>query len=72
MATAIDIYTENIKPLSVGEKLTIVRLIMDEVIPVPGEAVPPGTFDNLRQFLPDIERITFTDQELAGVTLTAS
>ena len=64
-----DIYTETIKPLSVEEKLTIARLIMDDVIPAPGETAASATVEYLRQLLPGIERITVTDQELAGVTL---
>ena len=39
--TAYQVYEQAIKPLSAEEKLAIVRLIMDEV--VPNTAIEPGT-----------------------------
>ena len=68
--TAHQVYEQTIKPLSTQEKLTIARLIMDEVVPDTALAPPSEAgFDYLKRLLPQIERITFTDLELAGVAL---
>lgn len=54
--TAHQVYEQSIKPLSVAEKLTLARLIMDEVVPESGpQAQANGTeLDGLlRQSEPD-------------------
>jgi hypothetical protein len=73
---AYQVYEQAIKPLSSDEKLGIVRLIMDEVVPVPMPAdapVPAGDeeqgFEYLKRILPQIERITLTQQDLDSVIL---
>ena len=68
--TVYQVYEQTIKPLSQREKLTIARLIMEEVAPdtIPTLQAEAG-FDHLQRLLPQIERITLTDQDLAGVAL---
>ena len=67
--SANQVYEQAIKPLSTGEKLAIARLIMDEI--APDAALQADTsFDRLKRILPQIERITFTDQDLAEVALS--
>ncbi len=68
--SATRIYEQTIRPLSTGEKLTIARLIMDEVVPDPAPQAKTG-FEALQRILPQIERITITDEDLAGVVLKA-
>lgn len=65
---AYQVYEQAIKPLSAEEKLAIARLIMDEVVP---DVVPQAEsgYDYLKRLLPQIERISFTDEDLAGVVL---
>ena len=68
--TAQQVYEETIKPLSTREKLTIAGLIITEVALEAASAPPAETgFDHLKRILPQIERISFTDQDLAGVAL---
>ena len=74
--TAYQVYEQAIKPLSSDEKLTIARLIMDEVVPAPLPAdipVPADDeehgFEYLKRILPQIERITLTQQDLDSVIL---
>lgn len=69
--TIYQVYEQTIKPLSTGEKLTIARLIINDVAPDdPDGAMPAETgFDYLQSILPQIERITLTDEDLATVTL---
>lgn len=64
--SAYQVYEEAIKPLSIGEKLTIARLIINEISP---DATPQAGsgFDYLKRILPQIEGISFTDQDLAAV-----
>jgi hypothetical protein len=54
--------------LSSEEKLVIGWLTMDEVVP---DVVPQAAsgYDYLKRLLPQIERISFTDEDLAGVVL---
>ena len=68
--TAHQVYEQSIKPLSTREKLTIARLIINEVAPdtAPASQAEAG-FEHLKQLLPQIERITLTDQDLAEVVL---
>jgi hypothetical protein len=66
--SAYQVYEQAIKPLSAEEKLTIARLIMDEAVPDTVPQAEPG-FDHLKRLLPQIERISFTDQDLAAVRL---
>lgn len=68
--TAHQVYEQTIKPLSTREKLTIAGLIINEVAleAAPAPQAEAG-FDRLKQILPQIERIRFTDQDLAGVAL---
>ena len=71
--TAQQVYEQTIKPLSTREKLTIARLIIDEVGPdTPPTPQAEAGFDYLKRLLPQIERITLTDQDLAGVALNGS
>ena len=71
--TVYQMYGQTIKPLSQGEKLTIARLIMNEIAPGMTPALQAETgFDYFQRLLPQIERITFTDQELAGVVFNGS
>ena len=71
--TAYQVYEQTIKPLSRREKLTIARLIINEVAPDTSTLPQTETgFEYLQRLLPQIERITFTDHELAGVTLSGS
>lgn len=68
--TATQVYEQAIKPLSAEEKLTIARLIINEVVPAsaPEEQEEYG-FEYLKRILPQIERISLTKQDLANVTL---
>jgi len=66
--SAYQVYEQAIKPLSMGEKLTIARLIINEIAPEAAAQAEPG-FDRLKRLLPQIERIAFTAQDLAGVAL---
>ncbi len=68
--TAYQVYEQTIKPLSTGEKLTIARLIIGEVASqMDAASQAEAGFDYLKRFLPQIERITVTDQDLAVVVL---
>lgn len=60
--TAHQVYEQAIKPLSTREKLTIAGLIINEVAldTAPAPHAEAG-FDRLKQILPQIERISFTD-----------
>ncbi len=64
--SAYQVYEQAIKPLSTEEKLAIARLIMDEVAPNP-DPQAESSFDHLKRLLPQIERISFMDQDLAAV-----
>lgn len=64
--TAIEIYQNTIKPLSVDEKLTIARLIMDDVVPPPTETSEEA-YRRLKAILPNLERLIITDRDLAGI-----
>lgn len=66
--SAYQVYEQSIKPLSIGEKLTIARLIINEIAPDAAPQAEPG-FDGLKRILPQIKRISLTDQDLAGVVL---
>lgn len=68
--TAHQVYEQSIKPLSTREKLTIARLIINEVAPDTAPLQAETGFDHLKRLLPQIERITLTDQDLAGVVLS--
>jgi hypothetical protein len=68
--TALQVYEQTIKPLSRPEKLAIARLIINEF--EPQAPLAEAGFDYLKRFLPQIERITLTEQDLAGVTLNRS
>jgi hypothetical protein len=71
--TANQVYEQTIKPLSAREKLTIARLIIDEIaLEADAEDAPQpeAGFDYLKRLLPQIERITVTEQDLAGVVLS--
>jgi len=69
--TIYQVYEQTIKPLSTGEKLTIARLIINDVAPddPDGAVSAEAGFDYLHSILPQIERITLTDEDLATVTL---
>lgn|GEM_PF-2108106 len=63
-------YEQAIKPLSSKEKLTIARLIISEIETIEPEAAQPEKgFDYLKKILPNIERISLTDEDLAKVEL---
>ena len=66
---AYQVYEEAIKPLPKRDRLTIARLILDEIAPDDARQAESG-FDRLKRILPQIERITLTDQDLAGVVFT--
>ena len=67
---ATQFYEQAIKPLSSKEKLTIARLIISEIETIEPEAAPPEKgFDYLKRILPNIERISLTDEDLAQVKL---
>jgi hypothetical protein len=66
--SATQVYEQSIKPLSSKEKLTIAWLIVSEFETNAPQA--EAGFDHLKRLLPRIERITLTDQDLAGVTLS--
>ena len=68
--SAYQVYEEAIKPLSVGEKLTIARLIINEVAPEAATIQAELDFDRLQRLLPQIERISVTNQDLARVVLS--
>lgn len=56
-------YEQSIKPLSSKEKLTIARLILSGI-----ETIEPEKgFASLKRMLPNIERISLTDEDLAQV-----
>ena len=71
--TAHQVYEQAIKPLSTREKLIIAGLIITEVAleAAPAPQAEAG-FDHLKRILPQIERISFTDQDLAGVAPTSA
>jgi len=70
---AHQVYEQTIKPLSTREKLTIAGLIINEVALDTAHAPrAEAGFDHLKRLLPQIERITLTDQDLAGVALNGS
>ena len=51
--TAYQVYEESVKPLSVAEKLTLARLIINEVVPDAGpqiEYAPPAKARQPREF----------------------
>ena len=63
-------YEQAIKPLSSKEKLTIARLIISEIETIELEAAQPEKgFDYLKKILPNIERISLTDEDFAKVKL---
>lgn len=63
-------YEQAIKPLYSKEKLTIARLIISEIETIESEAAQPEKgFDYLKKILPNIERISLTDDDLAKVKL---
>ena len=67
---ATQFYEQAIKPLSSKEKLTIARLIISEIETVEPEAMRAETgFDSLKKILPNIERISLTEEDLAKVKL---
>ena len=69
---AYQVYEQAVKPLSTQDKLTLARLILDDVVPDVSAIDTPHTasgFDRLKSILPQIERITLTDQGLAKVAL---
>ena len=71
--TAVQVYEQAIKPLSTEEKLAIARLILTEVVPEPASAeTEERGFEYLKRLLPQIECITVTDEDLAGIVLTGS
>lgn len=64
---ASQVYEQTVKPLSSQEKLALARMIINEFeseFPAPGKG-----FDYLKRILPQIERITLTDEDLAKVSL---
>ncbi len=70
--TADQVYELSIKPLSVNEKFAIARRILNEIAPDAASANAPTLetgFDHLKRLLPQIERISLTDQDLATVAL---
>ncbi len=67
--TTYEIYTQAIKPLTADERLHIARLILDDLAPDAAPNTPQSGFDHLKQILPQIERISLTDHDLAGVVL---
>ena len=69
--TAQQVYEQSIKPLSNREKLDIARLIIEDVgTGFPAETpVADSGYAYLKRILPQIERITVTDQDLAGIVL---
>lgn len=68
--TATQVYEQAIKPLSAEDKLTIARLIITDVVPAPvPEAQEEYGFEYLKRILPQIERITLTQQDLDSVIL---
>ena len=67
---ASQFYEQSIKPLSSREKLTIARLIISEIEMIEPEVAPSEKgFDYLRTILPNIERISLTDEDFAAVKL---
>ncbi len=68
--TAYQVYEQAIKPLSTDEKMAIARLILNDVVPEPTfvEEEERG-FEYLKRILPNIERITLTQQDLDSVIL---
>jgi hypothetical protein len=69
--TTYEIYKQTIRPLAADERLQIARLILDDLAPDKADAThqEEAGFDYLKRILPQIERITLTDRDLAGVTL---
>ncbi len=68
--TAYQIYEQAIKPLSTDDKMAIARLIINEVVPEPvPDASEERGFEYLKRILPQIERITLTQQDLDSVIL---
>lgn len=68
--TAVQVYEQTIRPLSVEDKLAIARLIITEVVPAPTLEEPEEYgFEYLKRILPQIECITVTDEDLASVAL---
>lgn len=69
--TTYEIYTQAIKPLTADERLQIARLILDDLAPDASlnTSLSTSGFDHLKQILPQIERISLTDNDLAGVLL---
>lgn len=69
--TAHQVYEQTIKPLSTREKLTIAGLIINEVaLDTASTSQAEAGFEHLKRLLPQIERITLTDQDIAGVALS--
>ncbi len=64
-----ELYEQSIKPLSHDDKLTLARLILNDVAPEPDQ--PEYGFEYLKRLLPNIELITVTDEDLANVVLTS-
>lgn len=68
--TAYQVYEQAIKPLSTDEKMAIARLIINEVIPEPVVIEDEEQrFEYMKRLLPNIKRITFTNEDLASMKL---
>ena len=61
-------YDEAIKPISNKEKLIIARLIISDIEIIEPEPTETA-FDRLKRVLPGIERISLTEDDLAGIKL---
>ncbi len=66
--TTVELYNQAIKPLPPDERLRMARLILGDLAP---DATPqPETgYDYLKGILPQIERISLTDEDLAKIKL---
>jgi hypothetical protein len=66
-----ELYMKTIRPLSADERLNIARLILEDLAPdhMNDFRQSETGFDYLKRLLPQIERITLSDQDLASVTL---
>jgi len=69
--TVNQFYEKSIRPLSTTDKIAIARLIINEIDQEAsaGELRVRSGFEYLKSRLPHIERIAFTDEELAAVVL---
>ena len=70
--TVYELYKQAIRPLPADERLHMARLILDDLTPDTDAPQAQAGFDALKRILPQIERITLTDRDLAGVTLNDS